>query len=291
MYVLFGSCLLFVMTNLTLVYMFLIHGYVDLSNTNYTEYSPYFFARLVNDAQVYVFVMAIIISVRSYGLKRKNELGMALMQLKNDELQSQLTKAQLQALRLQLNPHFLFNTLHTISSLTLVGEHKTSANVATRLGDFLRRTLDFEEQHMVSLSREIEFFDLYLDIESVRFRDRLIVEKDLEASSLYCKIPGLILQPLVENAIKHGISKDKSAKVIRLKTKEENQQLFIDLYNDGVLEMNHTQGIGIRNVRERLGKVYGKDFNFALQCHESGSGVMASLVLPVNVEVWLSRIK
>ena len=282
-YTLFGMALLLVLTNLTLVYMFLTHGYIDLNNTNYAEYSPYFFSRVANDGLIYIFVLAVIISVRSYGLRRKNELDMALMQIKNDSLQNQLTQAQLQALKLQLNPHFLFNTLHTISSLTLIGENRTSASVTTRLGDFLRRTLDFEEHQFVLLSKELEFFDLYLNIESVRFKDRLVIEKEVPENCLNIKVPNLILQPLVENALKHGISKSKSASLIKLTVSKNNDFLNIEIYNDGPsIQNSNRQGIGTKNVQSRLKRLYDNRFRFEIYNTEESSGVTSILSIPIN---------
>ncbi len=282
-YLLFGLGFLFVATNLTLVYMFATHGYIDLSTTNYAEYSPYFFSRVANDALIYVFTLAVIITIHSYGLRKQQELDMALMQLKNDRLNSQLTQAQLQALKLQLNPHFLFNTLHTISSLTLIGEGKASANVTTRLGDFLRRTLDYEEQQLVPLAKELEFFDLYLDIESVRFKDRLTIERQIEDNLLAIKVPNLILQPLVENAIKHGIARSKGPGLISLKITRLKDRLQVSIYNDGpLLSRQISEGIGLSNIQQRLEKLYGRNFNFSLENHASGKGVNSNISIPVN---------
>ena len=282
-YLFFGAVLLFFLTNVTLIYMFLTHGYINLSNTNYAEYSPYFFSRVTNDALIYIFAITMIISFRAYGLRKKNELDMALVQLKNDQLQSQLTKAQLQALKLQLNPHFLFNTLHTISSLTLIGESKTSANVTIRLGDFLRRTLDFEEHQLVPLSKEIDFFDLYLAIESVRFKDRLVIEKDIPESCQGFMVPNLILQPLVENAVKHGIAKLKSARLIRLSVTKRDSDMEIQLYNDGSsFQPSAVRGIGLENVKSRLERLYNDNFTFELQDADHGNGVMALIIIPID---------
>ncbi|MCE7995381.1 MAG: histidine kinase [Roseivirga sp.] len=282
-YVLFGLAFLLVTTNLTLIYMFIMHGYIDLGTTNYAEYSPYFFSRLANDALIYTFTLAVIITVHSYGLRKQQELDMALMQLKNDRLNNQLTQAQLQALKLQLNPHFLFNTLHTISSLTLIGDRKTSANVTTRLGDFLRRTLDYEEQQLVTLSKELEFFDLYLDIESIRFKDRLTIEKEIDSELLTTRVPNLILQPLVENAVKHGIARNKGPGTISLKIRRRGNLLEAKIYNDGpLLDDDITEGIGLRNIQQRLEKLYSSNFEFSLENDDSGNGVNSNLSIPIH---------
>jgi sensor histidine kinase YesM len=279
----FGMVFLFVSTNLTLVYMFMTHGYLDLASASIAEYSPYFFSRMANDALIYVFTLAIISTIHAYSVRKQHELDMALIQLKNDQLKSQLTQAQLQALKLQLNPHFLFNTLHTISSLTLIGEGKTSATVTTRLGDFLRRTLDYEEQQLVSIAKELEFFHLYLDIESVRFKDRLRVEQHIDDELLPLKVPNLLLQPLVENAVKHGIAKSKSAGTISLRITRETDRILINLYNDGpAVHKTSSSGIGLENIRQRLERLYANDFSLSVENDSSGKGVNSTLSIPIK---------
>ena len=118
---------------------------------------------------------------------------------------AQLARAELHALKMQIHPHFLFNTLHSISSLVLEDAPKANQMIA-RLGDFLRLTLEHSERQFVTLKEEIEFARCYLEIEQVRFSDRLQVEFDVAAESLTAEVPHLILQPLVENAIQHAIA-------------------------------------------------------------------------------------
>jgi len=281
----FASALPFLLltSNLSLVYLFLTHGYIDLGNTNFQEYSPYLYSRLANDALIYIFTVGILLFVQSYQQRKQHALELVQMQLRNDQLNSQLTKAQLQALKLQLNPHFLFNTLHTISSLTLIGEGKISAGITTRLGDFLRRTLDYEEEQLVTLKKELEFFDLYLDIESIRFKDRLKVVRQVPEEFLGVKVPNLILQPLVENAIKHGISRQKSAGIISLHVEKKDSLLLLILHNEGpLLTEKQNLGIGLKNVHERLARIYGSTASLEIQNDEAGKGVNSILTLPIK---------
>ncbi|MEP5611092.1 MAG: histidine kinase [Cyclobacteriaceae bacterium] len=279
----FGTLILFVLTNVTLIYMFSKYGYIDLANTNYQEYSPYFFSRFTNDFLIYVFIVAVIVLIRSYSLRKSSELNMALMRLKNDQLKNQLTQSQLQALKLQLNPHFLFNTLNTISSLTLVGEKNNSISVTTKLGDFLRRTLDYEDFQLVSLNKELEFFDLYLAIESSRFKD-LKLEREIDQTTLSHKVPNLILQPLIENAIKYGIAKSKRAKLIELKIRESNGMIEIDLFNEGpFLPTSPTsKGTGLTNVESRLKKLYPQQYLFEMKNDGTRDGVLSTIHIPIN---------
>src|SRR5947209_482742 len=126
-------------------------------------------------------------------------------ELKASQLEAQLAQAQLNALKMQLHPHFLFNTLHSISAL-LHGDVEAADRMVARLGDFLRLTLDHSEDQEVTLEQELEFLRCYLDIELTRFQDRLGVDLDIDPGALAAQVPNLILQPIVENAIRHGIA-------------------------------------------------------------------------------------
>lgn len=287
-YTVSGIVILLVISNLTLVYMFSVYGYIDLTDTTFEEYSPYFFSRLTNDLLIYGLVVMIIVVVRSYTIRKNNQLNMALMMLKNDQLKNQLTQSQLQALKLQLNPHFLFNTLNTISSLTLLGENNISINVTTKLGDFLRRTLDYEDHQLVTPEKELEFFDLYLEIESIRFKDRLELKREIDPHCMMCKVPNLILQPLIENAIKHGLSKSKYARLIELKISQENESLLMTLFSEGPALSDGfmaNEGIGLNNVKHRLEKLYDGNYFFELKNEPLRNGVKSVLRLPINV-IW-----
>ncbi|MEO9482957.1 MAG: histidine kinase [Ekhidna sp.] len=280
-----GLLILLLISNLTLVYMFTIHGYLDLTQATLGEYLPYFISRFTNDLLIFALVMMIIVIARSYSLRKNNQLNMALIKMKNDQLQSQLTQAQLQALKLQLNPHFLFNTLNTITSLTLIGENLISINMTSKLGEFLRRTLDFEEHQMVSLSKELEFFDLYLEIESVRFKDRLTLKRDVDPQCLDQKVPNLILQPLIENAMKYGIAKSKDACLIELKISQSGNFMEVELFNEGPLlpeKGQLTKGVGLSNIETRLEKLYERNHFFEVKNDILRQGVTSVIKIPVS---------
>ena len=282
-YFLFGIALVLVLSNLTLIYMFSVYGYLNLSTVTFSEYAPYLFSRFTNDFLIFVLVQLTLVVVHSYSKHKNNQLNLALERLKNNQLKSQLTQAQLQALKLQLNPHFLFNTLNTISSLTLIGEKTTSVNVTSKLGDFLRRTLDFEEYQLVSVEKELEFFDLYMDIEKSRFKDRIELIKIIDADCLSLRIPNLILQPVIENAIKYGIAKSSEASLIKLEIFANNSRIYISLFNEGpfLKDENIEEGTGISNVRSRLSKLYGEDFLFNIQNHSTLEGVITKIEMPL----------
>ena len=179
--------------------------------------------------------------------------------LRSSKLETQLARSQLQALRVQLQPHFLFNTLNTISALALSDPEKAREMIA-RLSDFLRLTL--EERHLpqVPLSHELQFLDCYLAIQRVRFQDRLTTRMDVADDTLNASVPNLILQPLVENALRHGILPKSGAGTLHVATRREGDNLHLLLEDDGLglPENDMREGIGLGNTRERLKMLFGK---------------------------------
>ncbi len=207
-------------------------------------------------------------------------------ELRASRLEAQLAQAQLAALKMQLHPHFLFNTLHSISSLQL--EDAVAAQKMTaRLGDFLRLTLENVGVQEVPLRREIEFLKCYLDIEQVRFGRRLAVEIEVEPEALEAQVPNLILQPLAENAIRHGIAPRAASGHIKVAARREHGRLEIVISDNGCgLPQNgdganhHQEGLGLRNTRARLQQLYGTDFRFDLT-NAAGGGQAVTLNLPL----------
>lgn len=200
------------------------------------------------------------------------------------QLKAQLAQAQLEALKMQLHPHFLFNTLHTIAGLVRSNERQPAVNMIAGLSDLLRRALDSADEQEVPLSEEIKFVETYLDIQKVRFSDRLRVCMRLDEATLSAQVPNLILQPLVENAIRHGISLKDSAGLIVISARLHNRMLHISVCDDGPglqagWRMEESNGIGVANTSERLKFLYGTEHRFELSNNETG-GVTASLVIP-----------
>lgn len=153
--------------------------------------------------------------------------------VKASQIEAQLSNARLQALKMQLHPHFLFNTLHSISALVLKNENRDAVKMINRLSELLRLTLDNIETQIVSLEDEIEFARRYLEIEGIRFRDRLSVEGEIEPQTLKARVPNLILQPLVENAMRHGVDSNSAASRIRILARLENNRLQMEVRDDG----------------------------------------------------------
>ncbi|HEV8158093.1 MAG TPA: histidine kinase [Pyrinomonadaceae bacterium] len=202
---------------------------------------------------------------------------------------AQLARAELHGLKMQIHPHFLFNTLHSISSLVLEDPPKANQMIA-RLGDFLRLTLEHSERQFVTLKEEIEFARCYLEIEQVRFSDRLQVEFNVESASLTAQVPHLILQPLVENAIQHAIAPRASGGSIKISAKKSGETIRVEIADSG--EGIHTgrnvsnngQGVGLANVRSRLEQLYGANHKFELIDNPAG-GLTAVIEIPFVAEI------
>jgi two-component system sensor histidine kinase AlgZ len=176
--------------------------------------------------------------------------------------------AELRALRYQLHPHFLFNTLNAISSLVTEGRSRDATRMIARLGDFLRATLEAGETHEVSLADELSLTGHYLEIEKARFGDRLTIDLRIGPDVLGALVPYLLLQPLMENSIRHGIAPRRDGGRVTLHIARVADQLQLNLRNDGVVAngvepaTNRLSAVGLRNVRERLEKLYGGQHQF-----------------------------
>ena len=201
------------------------------------------------------------------------------------QLRTQLTQAQLQALKMQLHPHFLFNTFNTISSLM----HKNvddADRVLARLGDLLRYSLHNVGVQEVTLKEEIDFLQRYLEIEQTRFEDRLKVRINVEPEVLDCKVPNLILQPLVENSIRYAVAPRASGGCIEISARQVIGSLRISVVDDGPglpegYDFPANEGVGLRNSRERLEQLYGENHRFILS-NKSPKGLEVAIVIPIR---------
>lgn len=204
------------------------------------------------------------------------------------ELEARLADAKLQALRMQLHPHFLFNTLNAIS--TLVHKDPNAADeMITNLSELLRATLDSSEQE-IPLRRELDFLNRYLEIQQVRFGDRLRVEREIDAAALDGLVPVLILQPLVENAVRHGIEPQAKDGVVQIQARRKNDRLLLAVRDSGNGPKEYAkerQGIGLTNTRTRLKEVYGEEARLTLNSGADG-GFAAELEIPFRESPALS---
>ncbi|MCP3980684.1 MAG: hypothetical protein GY716_15380 [bacterium] len=205
-------------------------------------------------------------------------------ELHASRLEGQLAQAQLQALKMQLHPHFLFNTLHAIAVLVRKNSNREAVRMLVGLSDLLRLALDNAGAQEVPLKQELDFLERYLDVEQIRFQDRLRVELDVAPETLDTSVPNLILQPLVENAIRHGIAPTADAGLVRIRAERRDGRLRVEISDDGpgldaAAESGDREGVGLSNTRKRLQRLYGEDHRFSVGNSESG-GAIAVLEIP-----------
>ena len=200
-----------------------------------------------------------------------------------ERLAASLTEARLQALKMQLQPHFLFNTLNAISAL-IPAEAKPARRMVARLGDLLRITLEHEETQEVTLREELAFLQPYLEIEQARLEDRLTVVMEIAPETMEARVPHLILQPLVENAIRHGIAPRIRPGRVEISATGDDRFLHLEVRDDGPGLHGHEQGrarkgVGLANIRSRLEHLYDGEHRFELANRPDG-GVVVSIALP-----------
>lgn len=205
-------------------------------------------------------------------------------ELKASELRTQLVQSQLEALKMQVHPHFLFNTLHSISAL-LSKDTEAARKMITRLGDFLRLTLENSGSMEVTLQQEIEFLNGYLEIERIRFQDRLTTDIHVDPEVLDVRVPNLILQPIVENAMRHAIGNSTSGRV-EVTAAARNGAVRIEVKDNGpgidadkLLESRRGKGLGLANTQARLAGLYGTAARFEMRNNPTG-GLIIALEIP-----------
>jgi two-component system, LytTR family, sensor kinase len=200
------------------------------------------------------------------------------------QLQAQLADARLSALRTQLNPHFLFNTLNAISAL-VERDPRGVRRMIARLSELLRTSLDEADEPEVPLHRELTFIDRYLEVMQIRFQGRLHVRVHADPEASAALVPNLILQPLVENAVKHGISKLVGAGRIEIRAQRVGERVVLSVHDNGPGLVNGrppaAEGVGLRNTRQRLAQLYGADQSLTLRCAEGG-GFVTEVSLPYH---------
>jgi LytS/YehU family sensor histidine kinase len=229
---------------------------------------------------IYWAVLGIKYAVNYYRMYQERELRAA-------QLENQLAQTRLQVLKNQLHPHFLFNTLNNISELVYKDPEAAEQMIAS-LSDLLRIALDKLDVQEVSLQQELEFLEKYLEIEQMRFHDRLEVRYEIAPEALDARVPNMILQPLVENAIKYGIAPRAEGGSIEIGAKRTNGHLNLKVADDGLGVpfgdvANLNEGVGLSNTRARLKHLYGAEHNFVLQPRDGG-GLRLDLQIPFKAE-------
>lgn len=205
-------------------------------------------------------------------------------QLRNIEMQAELASVRLHVLKVQLHPHFLFNTLHNINSL-IYESPDTARRVLTLLKRFLQISIQRVNKQKVALMDELEFTGTYLAIEKTRFSDRLTIERDIEDATLEAMVPSFLLQPLVENAIKHGISKKMQPGILKITSKKDGNRLSLSVEDNGpgLNGSFNSEGVGLENIKQRLRQLYD-DASFKLLSSELGG-------LKVEIEIPFSQLE
>ena len=223
---------------------------------------------------MYVTVLGCVFAFDSYAIARDRELQAS-------QLSVQLADARLGALRAQLHPHFLFNSLNTITVLVREGNATAASRMLELLGDLLRELVRPDRPQLVRLADELRFVEQYLAIEQVRFSDRLQVQWFIDDQAVRALVPDLILQPLVENAVRHGVAQRADAGRIDITAKVSEDRLQLAVFNDGgsVEERVEAAGVGLANTRDRLKTLYGEAATLVLE-GVRGGGAIVRLTLP-----------
>jgi two-component system, LytTR family, sensor kinase len=252
-------------------------------------FGAFFFLLVIGFHQgiaTYWLLLGIQYGLDYYRRYREREKEALRLELHTSELRSQLVHAHLSALKMQLQPHFLFNTLNAIMVLVRQQKSAQAEEMLARLSDLLRCVLEDVEAQEVPLRRELDFLRLYLSIEQVRFADRLGVELSVEPALLDAAVPHMALQPIVENAIRHGMGRSSAAGKIRISASHLDAMLEIRVQDDGpgFPDPNAAEGsgIGLANTRARLEQLYGAAARLQLENREQG-GAVVTMILPYHV--------
>jgi hypothetical protein len=224
----------------------------------------------------YWFILVIHTAIRYHEKFQERAAAALRLELNAAELRAQVTQAQLGALKMQLQPHFLFNTLNAIMGMMRGGEVKQAEHALSRFSDLLRAVLDDMDTQEVTLERELTYVRLYLSIEQMRFADRLSVRIDPDADVLDAAVPHMALQPVVENAVRHGIGCRVGGGSIEVRVTRVGGRLHIKVRDQGTgprVRSPAGRGLGLSNLRARLRQLHGEDGRLRIECFENGADV------------------
>ena len=242
-------------------------------------FSAYFLANGYEDLWMYWLFAFLALSLVYYRKYMEREVSAA-------ELQGQLARSQLQMLKMQLHPHFLFNTLHSISAL-MQRDVRAADRMLAQLSDLLRITLETNGTDLVTLKRELELVSSYVEIEKTRFQDRLSIEFDIDPGVLDAKVPSMLLQPLIENAVRHGIAKRSGSGRIEVRATRKANRLRITVLNDApppeAVQDSQGTGIGLTNTVARLRYLYRDKHRFQSRRDELGRFEVC-IEIPLDIE-------
>lgn len=246
----------------------------------------YFMARhLFTDLLTYGGTVGVYLAFENFSRFRRTAIAAAQSDARAARLQFNLSEARMQALRMELNPHFLFNALNAVAGLVRRREHDAAIETLSQLGDLLRTTLNREMPAEVPLIEELELLDRFLNIERVRFGERLHIVREIEPDAQRALVPPLILQPIVENALKHGIARRTGPAFLEISARRIGPQLELSVRDSGeglssLRGRPPREGVGLSNIRARLEELYGRDAFLVELADEPGGGARTRVLLP-----------
>jgi two-component system LytT family sensor kinase len=248
-----------------------------------TSFLPRFLSRMKgafgSDLLVYGGILGVCYAIDYYQKYREREYLAS-------QLEAQLAQAQLDSLRMQLHPHFLFNTLNGIVGLVRDNKNQAAVSMLVGLSDLLRHALEHSSRQEVELKEELNFIKLYLDIQQMRFSDRLQIVLEIDPDTLKALVPNLILQPLVENALRHGIGRSAAAGKVGIRSRIVGESLELTVFDNGVglssdWQLKTSGGIGLANTAARLQQLYNGNHRLDVRNREEG-GVEVVIVIPLH---------
>ena len=255
----------------------------DDMGTSPAAFWPRFLSRLQgsfgSDLLVYGAVIGICYALDYYRKYREREI-------RATQLEAQLAQAQLDSLRMQLHPHFLFNTLNGIVGLVRDNKNQAAVSMLVGLSDLLRHTLEHSAKQEVELREELNFIKLYLNIQEMRFSDRLQIEFDIDPATTKAMVPNLILQPLTENALRHGIGRSADSGLVGISSVVQDGHLRLTVYDNGAglpddWQLKGSEGIGLANTAARLQQLYNDNHQFDIR-NRDGGGVEVVILMPLR---------
>ncbi len=258
-------------------------GWAPWYETQSTPFVPLLWSWMrmsfITDLLCYGGAIGVIYALEARSRLRAQEMAAA-------QLETQLARAQLEALRVQLHPHFLFNTLNAISMMARKGETDVVVRMLAGLSDLLRLALSSVGKAEVPLRAELDFLERYLALQQIRFSDRLQVKMDISPEALEARVPSLVLQPLAENAVRHGLSPQNEGGLLEIGAQRSGAELVLSVRDTGVglpPESERRGGMGLQNVRARLAVLYPDTHRFTLENHPGG-GTLALVTIPFHQE-------
>lgn len=285
LHIFFSTVILFFRT---IIYAHLTISHFDSSISFEKNWLRVLELQFLGNYIIYGLVVTIFYSIQWYLEFRESELNALGLNLKSEKLERKLSEAKLSALRMQLNPHFLFNTLHSVASLIRIKKSEEAIITLSKLSELLRHTIYDNNKNFVTVQEELSFIEGYVSIEKTRFEDRLNVLYQIDENVLKYNLPNLILQPIIENALKHGLRESSENGELRIEISIKDNQLVVMVEDNGVglpenWDIKKSSGVGLKNTYERLKYHYDDKFDFSINKNLNGKGINVRLVIPMEI--------